>query len=168
MQAANVMGTTQTKPLGGFAFHARWAFAGFGIGLLVFLPWVIWMTQPVPVVVTEYAAPSSKLTLVDGPKEVTRKTATDAAAEERVRILDSARGLLANRAITSVRAVLKPLVDAGDAEALFLTAQTYDPIQLAVLDIGDGLADTNRARHFYSRALAAGHEAAQGRLDQLR
>ncbi len=168
MQAAHFVGNTRATPSGGgFAHHARWAFAGYGVGLILFLPWIIWLTAPAAVVV-EQAAPTSRPTLVEGPRQVSRKTPADAAAEERARLLAAARDLLASRAIGRIRAVLAPLVEAGDAEALFLTAQTYDPVQLAVLGIVDVPADADRARHLYGRALAAGFEAAQGRLDQLR
>lgn len=169
MQAADFVDTTRATPSnGGFAHHARWAVVGYGVGLLLFLPWIIWLTVPAPVAVVERAAPPSKPTLVEGPRLVTRKTAADAAAEERDRILVSARDLLASRAIGRIRAVLAPLVEAGDAEALFLTAQTYDPVQLAVMGVVDVPADADRARHLYGRALAAGYDPARGRLDQLR
>lgn len=168
MQAAHFVGTTRATPSGGMAHHARWAVMGYGLGLLVFLPWVIWLTAPEPIPVADRAGPAAKPTLVEGPRQVTRKSPADAAAEERARILVSARDLLASRSIGRIRAVLGPLVEAGDAEALYLVAQTYDPVQLAVLGVVDVPADADRARHLYGRALAAGYEPARGRLDQLR
>lgn len=161
---------TMTAPTSaaGAGHHLRWGTAGYAAGLALLLPWTIWMTEPERSALANREPHSQSPVLVEGPRQVLRKSPAEEAAEERARRLTSARQLLAAKSMTRTRDVLAPLVEAGDAEALFLTAQTYDPVQLAASGVADVPADPDRARHLYGRALAAGFEAARARLELLR
>ncbi len=163
--------------------HVRWGAIGYAVGLAMIVPAVLWATNLEPR--DQGSAPPAATSategpvLVSGPSPVTtisRDSLTrlvgpepapvaDDAMRER---LDAAAVLIQARSIEPARARLRPLAEAGDGEALYLLASTYDPIQLAALGVSDVRAEAERARHLYMQALMAGVEAARGRLEQLR
>ena len=162
-------------------FHIRWAGIGYGAGLLFVLPLVFWLAEPAPQTAPlqqvvsvapatrpapSAAAPKPVRAEVAGPPKYTEPPPPPRIDPVRER-LDAAKALIGDRAIEAARMKLQPLSEDGDAEALFLLAGTYDPLQLAALGVTTVRAEAERARHLYERALAAGHEAARARLDQL-
>lgn len=158
--------TTPAAAGAGLSHHLRWGSAGYALGLALLLPWIIWMTESDLAATAGRTPAAAEPVLVQKPRQV-RSPAEDAAAD-RARRVGEARQLITAKSLARARDLLAPLAGAGDAEALFLTAQTYDPVQLAASGVTDVPADPDRARHLYGRALAAGFEPARARLDLLR
>ncbi|MFM9940039.1 MAG: hypothetical protein ACKVP7_11145 [Hyphomicrobiaceae bacterium] len=162
--------------------HIRWGATGYAAGLLLVVPFVLWVTVPEPpesraVTTAPLSTPGTTVpVLVRGPTPIGREqartttivAATNLEAEVVRERLAAAASLIAARSILPARAKLQPLVEAGDGEALFLLAGTFDPIQLATLGVTDVRAEAERARHLYMQALMAGIEAARGRLELLK
>ncbi len=80
-----------------------------------------------------------------------------------------AQGLvaLAEGDIAGARRWLDRAADAGDARALMVLGDTYDPATLARLGALGTPGDAARARDYYSRALAAGLGDAKERIAAL-
>ncbi|MGI9522118.1 MAG: hypothetical protein ACR2PG_10765 [Hyphomicrobiaceae bacterium] len=78
-----------------------------------------------------------------------------------------ARELIANDDVTRARIVLARLASQGNADAVFLLAETFDPNVLAAWGKDGQVADPDKARMFYSMALSEGVTAAQSRLSSL-
>jgi hypothetical protein len=77
-----------------------------------------------------------------------------------------AQGLiaLAEGDIAAARAFLERAAEAGDARALLVLGDTYDPATLARLGAVGLKGDAAQARAYYARALTAGVAAARERL----
>lgn len=82
-----------------------------------------------------------------------------AVAEGKKRILEGD--------ILGGRQVLKPAVEADEAEAIMALAETYDPNMLAAWGVRDVASDVALARELYERALRAGIQPARARLAGL-
>jgi TPR repeat protein len=92
----------------------------------------------------------------------------EAARRQLAEHIARARRLIARPDIATARAMLEDAARAGDGEALYLLAETYDPNRLAGLGVTDAHADAERARYLYGQALDKGYEPARARLEQLR
>ena len=77
-----------------------------------------------------------------------------------------AQGLvaLAGGDVAAARAFLERAVDAGDARALMVLGDAYDPATLARLGAIGVKGDASRAREYYQRANDAGLAAARQRI----
>jgi len=80
-----------------------------------------------------------------------------------------AQGLVAMAAgdIAGARLYLERAAEAGDARALMVLGQSYDPTTLARIGTIGIKGDAGKAREYYSKALAAGMGAARERMAAL-
>lgn len=81
--------------------------------------------------------------------------------------LEAARARVASGDVVGGRKLLAQLASSGDAPAMFLLAETYDPNILAAWAMQGVAADVGKARLFYAMALSQGPEMARGRLSAL-
>jgi hypothetical protein len=84
------------------------------------------------------------------------------------RLVARANVLLAHGDIGSARVVLQRAADAGDAQASFLLAETYDPLILPKWGTFGTRSDVAKALDLYAKAQAGGIEEAKERSDALR
>jgi myosin heavy subunit len=84
------------------------------------------------------------------------------------RLVARANVLLAHGNIGSARVVLQRAADAGDAQASFLLAETYDPLILPKWGTFGTRGDVAKALDLYAKAQAGGIEEAKERSDALR
>jgi hypothetical protein len=84
------------------------------------------------------------------------------------RLVARANVLLAHGDIGSARVVLQRAADAGDAQASFLLAETYDPLILPKWGTFGTRGDVAKALDLYAKAQAGGIEEAKERSDALR
>ncbi len=108
-------------------------------------------------------------TLLSAPKPAERPVPSDqreskTVLEER---LVAVRILIADGEILPAREALLEADLAGETEAVFLLAQTYDPNVLAALGAPGIKAEVELARSLYQQAVGRGHEAARRRLADL-
>jgi TPR repeat protein len=80
-----------------------------------------------------------------------------------------AQGLIALAAgdITGARLYLERAAEAGDARALMVLGQSYDPAMLVRIGAIGIKGDADKARDYYAKALAAGMGAARERMAAL-
>jgi TPR repeat protein len=78
-----------------------------------------------------------------------------------------ARLLLEEGDVAAARFVLQRAIETGSAPALFSLAETYDPVVLSAWGTVGTQSDTRKAQQLYAKALAAGVQAAKGRLHEL-
>jgi hypothetical protein len=88
-------------------------------------------------------------------------------------LMEEARLLLDGGNIIAARSVLERAVESGNARALFLLAETYDPASLSAWGISTwGIfgrrGDVSKARDLYAKASARGIHEANHRLSPLR
>jgi hypothetical protein len=83
-------------------------------------------------------------------------------------LIKRGRDLIAAGDIASARLVLTLVAEAGDAEASFILASTFDPVALANLRVVGVPADPAKARAWYARAAELGSLEARQRLQALR
>jgi hypothetical protein len=81
-------------------------------------------------------------------------------------LLKRGQDLIAAGDIASARLVLTHVAEAGDAEASFILASTYDPAVLATRRVVGVQGDPAKARAWYTRAAEQGSSEARRRLDQ--
>jgi hypothetical protein len=84
--------------------------------------------------------------------------------EEIASMLKRGQDLIAAGDIASARLMLTHLADAGDAQASFVLAGTYDPAVLAKLGAVGAQPDPDKARAWYMRAAELGSFEAKQRL----
>lgn len=107
-----------------------------------------------------------------GPVSVVTRSVTIAganpAANEAARRL-CAQGLVAMAAgdIAGSRLYLERAAEAGDARALMVLGESYDPATLARMGALGIKGDSVKARDYYAKALAAGMGAARERMAAL-
>ena len=97
----------------------------------------------------------------------TPTNATDADADAKDQALRMrAQGLvaLAGGDVAAARAFLERAAEAGDARALLVLGDTYDPATLARMGALGLKGDASRARDYYARAVSAGVAAARDRI----
>lgn len=70
--------------------------------------------------------------------------------------------------VSGARLLLERAQEAGNAQAIFLLAETFDPNALAAIGAVGIRSDPARARELYGRALALGIAAASARLEALK
>jgi hypothetical protein len=90
-----------------------------------------------------------------------------AANETARRLCGQGLVALAQGNIIGARAYLERAAEAGDARALLVLGETYDPTALAKLGARGIRGDSARARAYYSQALAAGLNDARERMAAL-
>jgi hypothetical protein len=89
-------------------------------------------------------------------------------AAEVARLMARANVLLGQGAIGSARSVLERAAEAGNAQASFALAETYDPLVLRRWGTYGTHGDVAKARDLYARAQAGGIKEAKERFDALR
>jgi TPR repeat protein len=94
-------------------------------------------------------------------------TTTPAASDAARRLCGQGLVVLAQGNIVGARAYLERAAEAGDARALLVLGETYDPATLARLGARGIRGDSTRARAYYSQALAAGLNDARERMAAL-
>jgi len=75
--------------------------------------------------------------------------------------------LLGQGDIGAARIVLERAAQSGNARAVFMLAETYDPGVLATWKTYGTRGEVTRARELYARAQAGGIREAKARLDSL-
>ena len=88
--------------------------------------------------------------------------------DEMVSLLKRGQDLLAAGDIASARLMLTLVAEAGNAEASFILAGTFDPTMLAKLRAVGVQGDPAKARAWYARAAELGSLEARQRLQALR
>jgi TPR repeat protein len=153
-------------------------------------PAVLPETPPAAAPPNEIAAPkspaavnSSAANLEPTPPEIVAPAASPAPAanavpeprpspslppDEIAFLIKRGRDLIAAGDIASARLVLTLVAEAGDAEASFILASTFDPVALANLRVVGVPADPAKARAWYARAAELGSLEARQRLQALR
>ena len=86
--------------------------------------------------------------------------------EEVESLMKRGRDLLSAGDVASARLILTRLSDAGHADASFLLARTYDPIELTKLRLLGAVPDPARARTWYLKAAEQGSPEASRRVQQ--
>jgi hypothetical protein len=100
------------------------------------------------------------------PAAIAPAPETPADTEAR-RLVGRARQLLDQRNISAARSVLEHAAEAGNAQALFALAETYDPHMLAEWGTIGMKGDVAKAQELYTKALAGGLQEADARLKRL-
>ena len=108
-----------------------------------------------PEIATPKAAPAPE------PRPTVSLTRSEVAA-----LLKRGQDLIAAGDIASARLVLTHVAEAGEAEASFILAGTYDPAVLGTRRVVGVQADPAKARAWYARAAEQGSSEARRRLDQ--
>jgi TPR repeat protein len=88
--------------------------------------------------------------------------------DEATALLKRGRDLIAVGDIASARLMLTLVADAGNAEAAFIMAGTFDPAELARLHAIGVQGDPAKARAWYARAAELGSAEARQHLQALR
>jgi hypothetical protein len=96
------------------------------------------------------------------------RAAVSLTPEEIAPMLKRGRDFIATGDIASGRLMLTHVAEAGNAEASFLLAGTYDAAVLAKLRVVGAQPDTAKARAWYTRAAEQGSLEAKQRLQALR
>jgi hypothetical protein len=91
---------------------------------------------------------------------------TDVTAET-LRLRAEGLAAMAGGDFAGARALLERAAEAGDARALLVLGDAYDPATLARMGALGLKGDAQRARDYYARALAAGVQAARQRIAAL-
>ena len=86
---------------------------------------------------------------------------------EALRLRAEGLAAMAGGDFAGARALLERAAEAGDARALLVLGDTYDPATLARMGALGLRGDAARARDYYARALAAGIGAARERIVAL-
>jgi hypothetical protein len=118
--------------------------------------------QPSPVVEParpEIAAP--KAVAAPEPRPTISLSRNEIAA-----MLKRGQDLIAAGDIASARLILTHVAEAGDADASFILAGTYDPAVLATRRVVGVQPDPAKARAWYAKAAEQGSSEAKRRLDQ--
>jgi hypothetical protein len=183
---------TPDRSVSDVGFHLRQALKGFGGGLLLVVPAVLWLSgfmseddtpktrippvvisqvaiQPLavgeatrPAPVSERSAPKVEIA-AQSPQAAPAPPAKPATADR----LRTARVLVSAGEIVRARELLAEPALAIDPEAIYLLAETFDPNVLAALGLVNVKAEPERARRLYRQALSDGVTAARQRLDAL-
>ncbi|MGD0641383.1 MAG: hypothetical protein ABSC22_11605 [Roseiarcus sp.] len=99
---------------------------------------------------------------------LTPPAATDATAGDvALRLRGQGLVALADGDISGARAFLERAAEAGDARAILVLGDTYDPTTLARMGAVGLKGDAAKARDYYARALSAGLAAARNRIASL-
>jgi hypothetical protein len=93
----------------------------------------------------------------------TRSQASIASAK----LLERANALLIQGSIGAARGVLERAAEAGNMQAMFMLAETYDPLVLSTWRTYGTRGDANKARELYAKAYDGGIKAAADRSEAL-
>jgi hypothetical protein len=139
-------------------------------------------TAPAAPAATDDSSAMAKLALAlqakppaaSGAPAATRSLSLAAAVPGEPRVGEAARrlcaqGLVALAAgdIAGARLYLERAAEGGDARALLVLGETYDPATLARMGVLGVKGEAIKARDYYARALAAGMGAARERIAAL-
>jgi chromosome segregation ATPase len=117
-------------------------------------------------------AVDSQMVTVGGATEipVTEQPAAREAQDrsEAARLVARAGALIGQGNIGAARIVLERAAEAGDPQASFMLAQTYDPAVLSAWGTYGTRGEASKARELYAKAHAGGVREAKERLDALR
>ncbi|MGD1035842.1 MAG: hypothetical protein ABR878_01335 [Roseiarcus sp.] len=103
-----------------------------------------------------------------GALALTSTTVSEANAnDEALRLRAQGLVALADGDVAGARAFLERAAEAGDARAILVLGDTYDPATLARMGAVGLKGDATRARDYYARALSAGLAAARERIAAL-
>lgn len=89
------------------------------------------------------------------------------SAEEVTRMVSRGKALVDAGDFAAARLLLSRAADAGDADATFTLASTYDPNVLVAQGARGLTGDANEAKALYARALTAGIQDAKQRIAAL-
>ncbi len=108
----------------------------------------------------------------DGPSPVPAQASPPAADRRwvptpRPELVAKADERFDNGDVAGARLWLEAALDAGDADAAFRLAETYDPAKLTEWRIVGVASDVSKARALYERAADGGVEAARQRISRL-
>jgi hypothetical protein len=92
---------------------------------------------------------------------------TTIARNEVAALMQRGRSLLAAGDISSARLILARVAESGEAEASLLLAGTFDPAELARLNVVGATPDVTQARAWYAKAAEQGSPEGSRRLQQL-
>jgi hypothetical protein len=119
---------------------------------------------PLPSSEPERARPKIAAPTTAAPREP--RAEISLTHDEIVRLLKRGRDLIAAGDIASARLILTHLAEAGDAEASFTLAETFDAAVLAKLRVVGVQPDAAKANAWYARAAKQGSLEAERRLAQ--
>jgi hypothetical protein len=95
------------------------------------------------------------------------ETAEANGSPEATRLLERAIALLGQGNIGAARAVLERAGETGSAQAIFMLAETYDPLVLSKWGTYGTRGDATKARELYEKAYDSGIKTAKNRSDAL-
>jgi hypothetical protein len=95
-------------------------------------------------------------------------SASALSSDEAASLLKRGQDLLAAGDVASARLMLTLVAEAGNAEACFILAGTFDPTILVNLRVIGVQGEPAKARAWYARAAELGSQEAKGRLQALR
>jgi hypothetical protein len=116
--------------------------------------------QPSIVVPQPAALPDPPASPILSPEE------TAASPEETAAMLQRGRDLIAAGDIANARLILEHIAEAGNAEASFILAGTFDPVVLSKLGAIGLRPDPAKARTLYAKAAEQGSPEARRQLQQ--
>ncbi len=147
------------------------ALRGFGLGLLIVIPAVVWVTFSV-------IAPGQKTPAKSNAPVVAAATGVSAevfkAHENSAPALTpddamrKAARLIKAGQVSSAQAVLEKPELAAIPSIVMALAETFDPQMLAAWGVKGARADVAKARHYYKVALSLGVSRAKNRLEMLK
>ena len=118
---------------------------------------------------TTTTAPAANPAPAASPAPEPRRAAVPPPSQEEIAsLLKRGRDLIAAGDLASARLMLTLVADAGNAEAAFTLAGTFDPAVLAKLPAIGAQGDPAKARAWYARAAELGSLEARQRLQALR
>jgi hypothetical protein len=95
------------------------------------------------------------------------ETAEANGSPEATRLLERANALLGQGNIGAARAVLERAAETGSSQAIFMLAETYDPLVLSKWRTYGTRGDATKARELYDKAYDSGIKTAKDRSDAL-
>jgi len=101
------------------------------------------------------------------PEPISQPAPRTLDAKEVAVLLKRGAEHIANGNIVAARLIYKRAAEAGEAQAAFALAETYDPLVLRRLGVRGLAADVAMAQSWYEKARALGSTEARGRLETL-
>jgi TPR repeat protein len=101
------------------------------------------------------------------PEAVSKPAPRRLDAGEVATLLKRGAELIANGNIVAARLMYRHAAEAGEPQAAFALAETYDPLVLQRLGVKGPASDVAMARSWYEKAGAMGSTEAPGRLEML-
>ena len=147
------------------------AFVIAGAGTL-FRPAYIISAAPTVAVASKQAASNDKIAMRDTQPPAASASRPDSSefakpSDEIAKMVTRAQGLVAVGDFAAARLLLTRAADAGNADAVFALAATYDPNVLSARGARGLVGEPEQAKLLYARALAAGMQDARPRMAAL-